>query len=145
MTSATNDMDKRRLVMFAAVGVSATLFYLLVALTANKLGLGAVASSFLAYSLSALLSYTGHRLLTFRSSASIRETAPRFAYLSIAQYVLALAIPVILTNFAGLPPLASFIAVCVLVPASSLLAMSRFVFRATTFPRASEPKERTYV
>jgi putative flippase GtrA len=145
MTSATNDMDGERLITFAAVGISATLFYLLVALTANTLGLGAVVSSLLAYTLSALLSYTGHRLLTFRSSASIRETAPRFAYLSIVQYVIALAIPLILTNFAGLPPLASFIAVCVIVPASSLLAMSRFVFRAAACPSASGSGERTNV
>lgn len=145
MTSATNDFNSGRLVKFAAVGVSATLFYLLVALAANTLGLSAAASSLLAYSVSALLSYTGHRLLTFRSSASIRETGPRFVYLSIAQYGLALSIPVILTNLAGLPPLVSFVAVCVIIPASSLLAMSRFVFRATTRTGASKPTEPTYV
>lgn len=133
---------------FAAVGTLATLTYFAVASAGSAIGLRAYMSSLAAYAVSSLLSYSGHRYLTFRSTAPVATTAPRFLQLTLAQYALALAIPAALTDVAGLSPTVSYLAVCILAPLTSLLVMSRYVFRApvsasleavTTGDKALEP------
>lgn len=129
MTVRPSPLDRRATIWFAIVGGAATTLYLLVALAGSATGFGAMPSSFAAYAVSSVFSYTGHRALTFRSTAPHARTAPRFLSLTVAQYLLALAIPAIVTDSAGLPAIVSYVAVCVAAPLVSLVALSRFVFQ----------------
>lgn len=135
-------------VRFALVGCVSTTLYLTIAYTASTLGVSAYLSSLLAYATASIFSYNGHRSFTFRSVKSVGETAPRFASLTFVQYVLALIIPAVLTEHAGLPPIVSFVAVTFVAPVVSLIAMSRFVFRPPMNGERHQPgpvKELTHV
>jgi putative flippase GtrA len=119
----------RQTASFGVIGVAATVLYFVVATAASASGLKAMLSSLLAYGVSSLFSYLGHRWLTFRSAAPVTETGPRFALLTLLQYGLAVALPALLTDLAGFAPGISFAAVCLVAPLVSFVVMSRFVFR----------------
>ncbi len=125
-------LDGRATLCFVAVGAAATGVYLGLALAGSWLGLPAALSSLAAFSIAAMWSYAGHRWLTFRSDAPATETAPRFVALSAAQYSIALAVPALLADYAGVRADIAYLGVCVLVPLSSLVLMPRLVFTATS-------------
>lgn len=123
-------LDLRETICFAVVGGAATATYFIIAMAGTMLGSPAFVSSFAAYGIATLVSYGGHRMLTFRSAAPVAETAPRFAMLAGAQYGVALAIPAVLSDWAGVAPGVAYGAVCVLIPVTSYFLMSACVFPA---------------
>lgn len=138
MTDRGARLSGARLAWFVAVGLSATLVYFFVALALTYAAFPSAVSSLAAFGVSSAISYAGHRGLTFRTNAPHLATAPRFTGWVVLQSGLALIVPAILTDVAGLPAAGSFVAVCILMPVLSLLVLSRFVF-ATNVERASSP------
>lgn len=124
-------LDARGTAAFAFVGIAATLIYLMLALAGSRLGFAASASSLAAYLIAAGWSYAGHRWLTYRSQAPVARTAPRFVALTVAQYGIALIVPALLADHLGFRAEIAYLAVCGLVPLSSLVLM-RFVFDVAT-------------
>ena len=126
----------KRLIAFAGVGCGATALYASLAWTATAvLPLPAAAASLLSYAVAFTASYVGHRRLTFRSAARLRDTAPRFAGLSVAGYAVAVVAPWLLTDRWGAHPGLAILVTCTAVPVLSYLGLSRLVFRgASTVP-----------
>ncbi|MGP9821713.1 GtrA family protein [Salinarimonas sp. NSM] len=121
--------------LLAVGGVSTGLYLALASAGEARLGLPAAAASIGAYAGAAVFSYVAHRGFTFRTTRPHRETAWRFSVLTAAGWAAALAIPLVLTEGLGAPPLASFLAVAIAIPAANALALSRLVFaRALTTP-----------
>ena len=128
MAAGIAGLDRRTSLYFAVVGTAATGIYLALALAGSWLGFPAALSSLAAYAIAAVSSYAGHRWLTFRSAAPLAETAPRFAALTAAQYLIALAVPALLADYAGVRADIAYLGVCILVPLSSVVLMPRLVF-----------------
>jgi putative flippase GtrA len=119
----------RRLVRFTAVGLLAMAAYAVIVTALTVAGLRpAWLASGLAYALAAVWSYVGHRRFSFRSGAPHSVSGPRFALVTVTGQGLAVAIPALMTDLAGLPQLAATLAVCVVCPAASFLLNSRYVF-----------------
>lgn len=127
-----------RIGRFALVGGAATACYAGLAWAGTALGLPAALASLGAYALAALLSYTGHRLMTFAGEAAHGRAAPRFAALTLAGYGAALAIPAALTDGLGAPPLVPIALTCLAVPALNYVVLRRYVFAGAAGP-ASPP------
>ncbi len=122
--------DPWRIVRFGIVGVGSTLIYAVLAwIFTVRLEMPAVVGSILAYCCGAVFSYTTHRRVTFRSTQSVRQEAPRFAGISFAGWIVAIISPLILTNAWGLPPIVAIVFASVAVPILSFIGMERFVFR----------------
>lgn len=122
-------MPFARLLRFAGVGVASTLCYAVIALALTQWArLPAVEASVIAYAVAALLSYLGHRHITFRSKGDHLREAPRFGLLVLAGYLLALAIPLLTTGILGWPSAVSILATCIVIPAANYLLMARMVF-----------------
>lgn len=120
----------RQLGAFGVVGLAATLCYAVLAIVFERgAGLAPVAASFAAYGCASLISYGGHRRLTFASSRPHAEAVPRFALLTLLGVAVALAAPQILTVRLGLPSLIAVAATCIAVPLLSYLGLDRLVFR----------------
>ena len=117
----------RLLTRFALVGVGATLLYALLALLFEE-PLGPVAASVTAYAICAVVSYCGHKFLTFTSSGAHRVELPRFLALTAAGFAVATALPVLVTGVLGWPAILSVAATCILIPAVNLVALDRWVF-----------------
>src|SRR4029079_8295671 len=100
------------------VGIVSTVAYLGVssALT-HWAGLHPGIASFLAYFVSATISYVGHRNVTFRSDAPHQRTLPSFIVVSLTGLALAAIIPKILLDNRGVPPDAAFVTVSIVVAA----------------------------
>lgn len=119
-----------RLVPMVLVGGTATIGY--AALTwflAEKAGLPAAIASLASYAFVSMLSYLGHSRLTFRSLRPYRDTAGSFAALSLGGYLMALAIPGLLSGVLGARIEVSVLVTCLVVPLMSCFVMTRFVFR----------------
>jgi putative flippase GtrA len=122
----------RTLVSFAGVGVLSTLTYIVLAMAFGSLGAGAVSASLMAYACGMLVSYGGHRSVTFRSDQPHREAVPRFIMLNIVGSGLAVMIPFLFDRFLGLPSFAGIAATAIAVPLLSFIGHSRFVFPAVS-------------
>jgi putative flippase GtrA len=113
----------------ALVGGAATLAYMALAWSGTVLlSLPGSVASVLAYTLAALMSYAGHRRLTFRSSRPHREAAPRFIGVTALGYGIAFLLPLLLTDLIGAHPLIAIVLTCTAVPVLNALALSRLVF-----------------
>jgi putative flippase GtrA len=93
----------RRLPTFAAVGAVCTGTYIVLALLLGKAGFGPVAASLLAYCCGMIISYNGHRLLTFASRRPHREGLPLFIGVNLFGIGVSLGVPGVLTVALGLP------------------------------------------
>lgn len=119
----------RRLVSFAIVGGFTTLLYAgLAALFSLQWHWPAVLGSAVAYTICALVSYAGNRIVTFQSAAPVAAEASRFVLTSIFGYTLAALIPLVLTDIAKFDATISICAVCITIPAANYIILSRFVF-----------------
>lgn len=119
----------QRLLRFTAVGLGALAAYAAIVTLLTGLGFGpAWLASGTAYALAAVWSYVGHRRISFRSDSPHEITGPRFAVVTLTGQGLAVAIPALVTDVAGLPQLWATTAVCIVCPAASFVLHSRFVF-----------------
>lgn len=116
---------------FGAVGALSTAVYaVLTWLGATQLALPAAVSSVISYAIAAGVSYTGHRLLTFRFDTPHRKAVSRFIVVSILGYITAFAIPAFVEGILQGPIEISIAITCVAIPIMNYLALSRFVFRS---------------
>ncbi|MDH7799668.1 MULTISPECIES: GtrA family protein [unclassified Beijerinckia] len=119
----------RRIVVFAAVGVGAATVYFLCAMALLRVGVRPAAlTSLIAYAISGVFSYLGHRLFTFQSSAPHGRTLPRFVLANATGYLIAVLVPLLLTDVMNWPPLIATVLVCVAVPATNFILLTMFVF-----------------
>lgn len=113
---------------FAGIGVLASgLYFALATGLSSFAGLAAVPASVLAYGVSAVFSYNGHRQITFRGGDVAPADKVRFVMTTAFGLLLALFIPHVLAGYA---PVVSFTAVLLIVPLCSFLLLKFFVFRA---------------
>ena len=119
-----------RLLWMATVGGAATLTYaVLTWCLAVLTALPAALASLTSYAVAAVLSYFGHRGLTFRSRRSHREAVWSFIGVSLFGYATAFAIPGLFTGAMGARIEISILLTCAAVPALNYVAKSQFVFR----------------
>lgn len=96
------------LLRFAAVGVLNTVVGLAAVLAAGRyLGAGAFAANAIGLATGFVVGYLANRRWTFRSTASVAMTAPRYLVAFAAAYALNAAILALLLRSAGWPPLAA--------------------------------------
>lgn len=119
----------RRLPTFAAVGVVCTATYILLALLLGKAGFGPVSASLMAYCCGMILSYNGHRLLTFASSRPHREGLPLFLGVNLVGIGISLVVPGVLSVALGLPSPVAVFATAMIVPLSNFLGHNFISFR----------------
>jgi len=125
-----------RLSWFGGVGALSTAIYAVTTwLLAKQLALPAVIASCAAYTAAALVSYFGHRRLTFRSGRPHRESGSRFVALSLVSYAIASLTPALVSGRLHAPIELSIAIVCVLVPVLNYVVLSLVVFRAPEPPR----------
>jgi putative flippase GtrA len=122
-------MPSMRLFRFTGVGIASTLCYAIVALALTSwIHRPAVEASVVAYAIAALLSYFGHRIITFRSKGDHLREAPRFGVLVLCGYALALVIPLLFGRVPNWPPVASILVTCIAIPLANYVLMARIVF-----------------
>jgi putative flippase GtrA len=122
----------QRVFWFGTVGALSTALYAaLTWVSATQLALPAAVSSLISYAIAAGVSYTGHRLLTFRFDTPHHQALSRFIVVSIIGYVTAFAIPGFVEVILQGPIELSIAITCVAIPIMNYLALSRLVFRAT--------------
>lgn len=127
-----------RIGRFAAIGIASTLLYAALAHGISVLTpLPAAAASLLAFAAGAVFSYFGHRMFTFRSKQSHGQAVSRFAGVNLLAYLVALFVPLVLSDVLGYRPLVSFGAVCVIVPVMNFVLLNVWVFR----PHAGKPQD----
>jgi putative flippase GtrA len=124
-----------RLVRFGLVGGAATLCYATLAWMLDRMGFAPVAASIAAYGAAGVVSYLGHKRITFRSPGAHGVEIPRFALALGLGMGVAAAAPMVLTHALGLAPIASILVVCVAAPALSYLALEHMVFRRRELSR----------
>ncbi len=118
-----------KLPTFAAVGAVCTATYIILALLLGRAGLGPVAASLLAYCCGMVLSYNGHRLLTFASRRPHREGLPLFLCVNLFGLGVSLLVPGVLTVGFGLPAPVAVFATAMIVPVSNFLGHNFISFR----------------
>lgn len=119
----------RRLPTFVAVGAVCTGTYVLLALLLGKAGFGPVAASLLAYCCGMVISYNGHRLLTFASRRPHREGVPLFLCVNLFGIGISLIVPGVLTVALDLPSPVAVFATAMIVPLSNFLGHNFISFR----------------
>jgi putative flippase GtrA len=118
--------DPGRTTRFALVGAAATALYAGLAwFGTERLDLPSPLASLAAYALAALLSYAGHRSLTFASRRRHREAAPRFGGIAAFGYAVAVVAPWLLTDTLDAPPYAAILTTCIVVPVVSYVSLAR--------------------
>lgn len=125
----------RRMTMFAIVGAAATASYVVLALVLTSLyPAAAILDSVIAYTLASIVSYCGHRWITFGSARPHAEAVPRFAAVTSIGYAITAAMPLVVIDWLGLDGRLSVAAVCVLVPLVTYVGLDRLVYRSNAHP-----------
>ncbi len=119
----------RKIPTFAAVGALCTATYIALALLLGKAGLAPVTASLLAYCCGMVLSYNGHRLLTFASRRPHREGLPLFLGVNLFGIGISLVVPGVLTVALDLPSPVAVLATAMIVPLSNFLGHNFISFR----------------
>jgi putative flippase GtrA len=111
---------------FGIVGGSATLAYLIFAVTLDWiLPYETVYISFFAHSLAALLSFYGHRYFTFAQQDHLTGQGVRFVLSTLLGFCVAISIPIVFHMFA---PNVIYIMVATVGATLSFLLLKFFVF-----------------
>jgi putative flippase GtrA len=119
----------RKLPTFAAVGAVCTGTYIVLALLLGKAGVPPMAASLLAYCCGMVISYNGHRLLTFASRRPHREGLPLFLCVNLFGIGISLVVPGVLTVALDLPSPVAVFATAMIVPLSNFLGHNFISFR----------------
>ncbi|HHL43679.1 MAG TPA: GtrA family protein [Hellea balneolensis] len=113
-------------IKFAIIGGLSAIIYFCIALLFDKaFGLPPILASNIAYVLSAVFSYLGHKLYTFNTAGKARFEALRFAVSSVIGFTLASLIPFMLSAY---PSVYSYLVVLAVVPATTFILLKFFVF-----------------
>jgi putative flippase GtrA len=92
-----------RVLRFGFVGGLATVTYAMLATVFVGAGIAPVPASVFAYGAGGVVSYVGHKMVTFRSSAGHASELPKFIATFVAGLALAIAAPGVLTERLGFP------------------------------------------
>ncbi len=125
-----------RAVHFCFVGGFTTLLYAALAWAGVSVaGLPGWVASAGACTLAGLVSYFGHRHVTFRSTRAHGQTLGRFVAAAAAGYGMAIAAPVLLGDVLGFGPFVAIAAACIGIPLVNALVLSRLVFQTPLLDR----------
>ncbi len=133
-------LARLRLSRFALIGAAATAIY---AATAAVLSAGfdpllpATTASVCAYALAALVSYAGHKYVTFGSAGAHVFEAPRFVAVTAMGIAFAGILPKLMVDGAGLEPLVPIAVTCIVVPVVNYVVLERWVFGQARAERRS--------
>lgn len=116
------------LLRFALVGAGTTLLYGAISVALLGFGAAAATASVIAYCLSAVLSFCGHKVFTFGSPAAYRSEAPRFLLVNGFGLACALLAPLAATRILEVDAHWAILFTCLAVPAFNYLAMKHLVF-----------------
>jgi putative flippase GtrA len=129
MSGTSHLLQRARFLRFAVVGGAATVVYAVLAWALTLwLGMPAVPASVASYGFAALVSYFGHRRLTFRSDRPHGEAVSRFLGVTATGYVVSLVAPLLLTDLLDLHAAISIATTCIVVPLLNYVGLSRLVF-----------------
>jgi len=118
-----------KLSRFAVVGAGTTALYAVLALAFSFSGIAATGASVLAFLITAVFSYAGHKYVTFASGGSHAFEAPRFLAVSASSLTTVSVLPAVLTGMLGLPAAVPILLACIIVPAVNYVVLGRWVFR----------------
>jgi|688.fasta_scaffold162468_2 putative flippase GtrA len=122
-------ITRGRIVAYGAVGLSAALVFIVVTRLAQAGGgLQLVPAAAVGFSASFVLSYFGHRWLTFRSAGAKAAEIPRFLVTSLMCFGLTLGCTHVFASRFGLSDLAALALTSAIVPVLNFLLMAVFVF-----------------
>jgi putative flippase GtrA len=111
---------------FILVGGTAAIIYFCAALLFERaFGVSPIWASTFAFVLSAVFSFIGHKIYTFNAAGNSRHEALRFAVSALIGFTLASLIPYVLGAY---PSVYSYLAVLVIIPATSFTLLKFFVF-----------------
>lgn len=129
MSALLYESRAARLLRFGFVGGLATITYATLTTLVVGAGMAPVPASVLAYGAGGIVSYVGHKTVTFRSSADHASELPKFVATFAAGLALAIAAPGVLTEGMGLPSGVATLFACVVTPVMNYVVLSRLVFR----------------
>ena len=115
-------------VRFGIVGVAATIVYFVIGISLERAGVAVLVGNAVAYVLGFIVSYFGHKLWSFQSSASHGSALPRFLIAWFAGLGLNTLIIWALMRF-GAPYVVAMWVAIVLVPVFTYFAQKFWVFR----------------
>lgn len=118
-----------RLSRFAVIGAGTTVIYAVLALAFSYSGIAATGASVLAFLITALFSYAGHKYVTFASDGSHSFELPRFLTVSATSLTIVSVLPAVLTGVFGFPAAVPILLACLVVPAFNYVVLGRWVFR----------------
>jgi putative flippase GtrA len=118
-----------KLSRFAVIGAGTTTIYAVLALALSHFGIAATGASVLAFLITAVFSYAGHKYVTFASGGSHAFEVPRFLAVSASSLTTVSVLPAVLAGMLGLPAAVPILLACVIVPAVNYVVMGRWVFR----------------
>lgn len=125
------------LAIFSAVGTATTLsYFILAALISSVLPVSAAVASAGAYVISAVLSYYGHRNMSFASIGSHSVEVPRFVATTAVGLFLASLLPLAADQMRW-PPAFVFAVVCLVIPLVNFFLLRGWVFRTGSRARAT--------
>ena len=118
-----------QMIRFGGVGSIATMAHVLSALTAESaLLLSPQPANLTGFLVAVVVSYFGHSYFTFRTGHGSSDRFLRFAMVALAGYAASSLTVALVTQGLGLSFGLAMVAVAVVVPASSFLAMRFWVF-----------------
>jgi putative flippase GtrA len=118
-----------KLSRFAVIGAGTTAMYALLALAFSHSGIAATGASVLAFLITSIFSYAGHKYVTFASGGSHAFEVPRFLAVGASSLTTVSVLPAVLTGMLGLPAAVPILLACIVVPAVNYVVMGRWVFR----------------
>ena len=130
--------ELREPIVFGIVGASLALVYFAIAyFGAAVIGAEAQVASAAAYLILIPVGYYAHRVVTFRSKSRHMVALPRFIASTCGGIALSWLVPYVAVRMFDAPQWMAFLAVCVVVPATSFAAAAdvgvRFVTASVTF------------
>jgi putative flippase GtrA len=117
-----------RLSRFAVIGAGTTTLYAVLALGFSHSGMVATGASVLAFLITSIFSYAGHKYVTFASDGSHSFELPRFLTLSASSLTTVSVLPAVLNGMLGLPAAVPILLACIVIPAVNYVVMRRWVF-----------------
>ena len=124
-----HDLKCWQLARFSVVGLVATLCYSVIAWELTiRTTLSPTAASAIAYSVSGVFSFFGHRVFSFRSRNNMSYELPRFLILLIIGYAISILLPYVFTVKNDMHPMIAIILVCLVIPVFNYLYMIIYVF-----------------
>jgi putative flippase GtrA len=118
-----------RVLRFATIGIGATFLYAGLSLFLEEVfDLSSIGASITGYAIAASFSYLGHKYFTFLSAGEHREEVPRFVVTVLTGLGIATIAPFFFTYFLGLASWVAIAFTCIVIPATNLVVLDRWVF-----------------